>query len=253
MDAFDQRTADNPIPPIVATFNDVTLTPKQRNEYINEFNMLLSKQSRNQSSLLGIEDKNVSFRNVGWAPRDLNFVQGRKIRRDEVICAYGQTPALYDETANRATADGALYKWAKYELDPDASMFAQKLTEQLLPMYDGGERLFFAFDRITADDVKMDIEVQTSDRQNKIRTINEIRIARGLEPDPDPRADDLFAEVTAPQFTPLASQETTNEEAPPKAKTETSSLDQEDLEAGGELFDGGSVHKDLAGVMLRYP
>jgi hypothetical protein len=65
-------------------------------------------------------------------------------------------------------------------------------------MYDDGDRLFCAFDKIAKEDPQVQSAIETADIANRVRTINEVRQDRGLEPYDDERANDPF--YTVPTF-----------------------------------------------------
>lgn len=167
------------------------LTDAQRRDMEYEFANSFAANRRDPRPI--ITGQEVDVTNIAWSPRDLLAMGSRAFNQQIIVNAFGQSTALWNDTANRATAEAAIYSWAKFEIDPANMRMAQKLNEQLLPMYDGGDRLFCAFEPQAQEDKEFLLRQETADRTGNVRTINEIRQGRGLEPLPDDRADDAFA------------------------------------------------------------
>jgi HK97 family phage portal protein len=201
---YENNNANNPIPNVVVSIKGQSLSVAQRRELLAEYDRLISNQGGvMRSNVLGIEDDSVEFKNLSFNPKDMQFIEGRRWNREEIVNAFGQSVALFTDTASRANVDGALYRWSKFELDPDLKLIAGVLNEQLLPMYDLNVPMFFEYDPITTDDAPFVLAQETADVQNNIRSINEIRSDRGLQPIEDERANDPFYSG-APQSTPFA-------------------------------------------------
>lgn len=189
---FEAGMAKNPIPALMAYFKG-TITVKQKRELERELNRTLEANSRNQSNIAGVMDQDGELKPIGISPRDIAMIQGRQFRREEIVNGFGQSMALYTENPNRANIEGAIFLWGTFELDPAMTRISQKINEKLLPKYDGGDRLFCAFDKVAKADQSFMLQQDQVDVVNKIRAINEIRKARGLRPFDDDRADDPFA------------------------------------------------------------
>ena len=167
------------------------LTEQQRNDYAYQFQNMFAQNRRNPIPLL--TGGEVDIKNIAWAPRDLLESGSREFSRQCIMNAFGQSTALWSETANRANVEAAIYQWCRFEIDPTLVRFAQKLNEKLLPLYDAGDQLFCAWDTQARDDRDFQLQQATADRAANIRTINEIRKERDLDPIEDERADDVFA------------------------------------------------------------
>lgn len=173
---------------------DLTETQKQdiAFEFVNSF----ASGSRDPRPL--ITGQEVDAKLIAWSPKDLIGSASRGFNQQIIINAFGQSTALWNDTANRATAEAAIYSWAKFEIDPANMRTAQKINEQLLQMYDSNLTLFVAFEPQAQEDKAFVLSQETADRVGNVRTINEIRQARGMVPLQDPRADDAFATTAAP-------------------------------------------------------
>ncbi|MBU1777996.1 MAG: phage portal protein, partial [Gammaproteobacteria bacterium] len=139
-----------------------------------------------------IADEDFSIEKISWSPRELLAFNQRQWSKEAIINAFGQSIALHTETANRANIEGALYRWMKYEIEPACTRISEKINEQIMPMYDG-QNLFCYIDALVPEDKEFMLRQEQTDVQSHIRSVNEIRAARGLPPADDDRANDLFA------------------------------------------------------------
>lgn len=178
------------------------LTETQKNDYAYQFENAFNRNRRNPVPL--ISGSEVDIKNIAWSPKDLLAAGSRGFNQQCVINAFGQSTALWNDAANRATVEAAIYQLCKFETDPTLIRFAQKCNEQIIPLYDAGDRLFCAFDQQAQDDREFALRQEVADRSANLRTINEIRKERDLDPDPDPRADDLFAGGPVPMVEDMA-------------------------------------------------
>lgn len=173
------------------------LTEAQRNDYAYQFQNLFALNRRNPVPLLTGGEVDVT--NIAWAPKELLTSGSREFNRQCVINAFGQSTALWSESSVRANVEAGIYQWCRFEIDPSLVRYAQKINQQLIPMYESGDRLFCAWDQQAKEDRDFQMRQEIADRSANLRTINEIRKSRDLDPDPDPRADDLFAGAVSGQ------------------------------------------------------
>ena len=243
MDEFESKAARNPIPSLLVKYTNGTLSKKQRRELTLEWDRLLNVQGGARSNIAGVADQNVDISPLSFLPRDMQFIQGRKWRRSEIAQAFGQTMALFEETANRANVDGALYKWARFELDPSMTMLSEKFNEKLLPRYDQG--LYMSFDTITPQDTQMVLQTASALQRAGAMSKNEMREMLGLQPLDDERANDPF--YAAPEKNvPLSSTETPSGREVPPMKTHSPGM--------VKRLGGGAIHPDLQETeILLYP
>lgn len=233
---FEVKTAKNPIPAMVGVIKH-SLSPEQIREYQYQFDSMMNDAARRQSNLMGIETTDIEFKPLSIPPRDMAFLQGRQWNREEIVNLFGQSMALFTDSPSRANVDGSLYRWAKFELDPFCVRLSQKINEKLLPMYDD-PTLFCAFDSICKEDEAFLLSQQVQHVQNKIRSINEVRVESGYPPLDDPRADDVF-------YAP----ETLN---PFGGAQDVSADGEESLITGdGKNFKGYKIHPHLKDATLR--
>ena len=130
------------------------------------------------SGKTAVLDAGVHYKPISFPPRELAFLGGRKVTREEIMNAYGQSSALYDKEANRANADNATYMHMRDTISPRHRRQEQKINEQLLPRWD--ERLFCAYDNCIPDDKEF-AHLVRMESTDKIITRNEARREIGRE------------------------------------------------------------------------
>jgi hypothetical protein len=102
---------------------------------------------------------------------DLDFLQGRKAHRDEILNIFGIPVGLVSENATEANAKVAERLFIERTLWPKLVRIAQKITQELLPFYPGEH--ITAFDDIRPTDVQARLdEIRTA---QSVLSINEIR------------------------------------------------------------------------------
>ena len=113
----------------------------------------------------------MEWHNIGLSHVDLDFLQGRRAHRDEILNIFGIPVGLVSENATEANAKVAERSFVERTLWPKLARIAQKITQDLLPFYDG--RHAAAFDDIRPTD--------TQARLDEIRaalpvlSVNEVR------------------------------------------------------------------------------
>jgi len=123
----------------------------------------------------------MKFSPAAIPPKDLDFIESRKMNRDEIMSIFGVNKpimGIFDDI-NRASALTAEYLFSKYTLEPLATKYIEQLNEFLVPRY--GEDLWLGFEALT----KEDDEAQLADKKeswNKWKTTNELRSEEGLPP-----------------------------------------------------------------------
>ena len=135
-----------------------------------EWNQTYGKVKRaGKTALL---EKGLHYKPISLTPRELSYLAGRKVTKEEICNAYGQSLALYDKDANRANAGNATYIFMRDTISPRHRRVEQKINEQLLPRYD--ERLFCAYEDCVPEDKEFKHKVRI-DSLDKIITRNDAR------------------------------------------------------------------------------
>jgi len=111
------------------------------------------------------------------SPKDLDYIQGRGMNRDEIAAVFGVPKSLLTfDDVNRASASTGEYQFNKWTLEPIATEWIEQLNEFLVPKF--GSDLWLDFDSLAKEDEDLELRKNT-ESWNKWRTINEIRECDG--------------------------------------------------------------------------
>ena len=136
----------------------------------------------------GTDGKPMSF-----SPQDLAFDSGEK-RKIEVIAAIAGVPVtkLKANDPNLANAREGNLGWLRDTIVPYLTLDESFLNRQLLPMFGMfADTLFLAYDDPVSADRSQQATIDASDINAGIKTRNEVRAERGLEPISE-GGDELF-------------------------------------------------------------
>ncbi len=95
---------------------------------------------------------NIEWQHIGLSHSDLDFLQGRKAQRDEILNIFGIPVGLVSENATEANAKVAERQFIERALYPKLARLAQKISQELLPFYGG--QLVAEFDDIRPTDME---------------------------------------------------------------------------------------------------
>lgn len=113
----------------------------------------------------------INWQSIGLNHQDLDFLQGRRAHRDEILNIFGVPVGLVSENATEANATVAERLFIERTLYPKLVRIAQKITQELLPFYGGDAVCQFEDIRPTDTQARLD-EIRTA---RDILSINEIR------------------------------------------------------------------------------
>jgi len=114
-------------------------------------------------------------------PREMEFIEGRKLNRDEIAAIFGVPKSLLTfDDVNLASAKTGEYQFAKYTIEPLARQIFEQLNEFFVTKFDGGEDLWLDFEPLAKEDDEVVIREKEASC-NKWRTINEIREEEGKD------------------------------------------------------------------------
>ncbi|MCY3864659.1 MAG: phage portal protein [Chloroflexi bacterium] len=113
----------------------------------------------------------IEWQNIGLSHTDLDFLQGRKAQRDEILNIFGIPVGLISENATEANAKVAERQFIERALWPKLVRLAQKISAELLPFYGGN--LIAEFDDIRPTDTEARLaEIRTA---YPLLSVNELR------------------------------------------------------------------------------
>ena len=182
MDHYEQNVLDNQARPDWAIMVKEHLTDNQYERLMQQVERQLG--GNNNRSKPFIFEGSTDAKPMNFSVNDLQFAQG-EIRKVEVISAISGVPVtmLKANDPNLASAREGSLGFLRNTVRPYLTLDESFLNRQLLPLF--GEYagdLFLAYDDPVAEDHQMQSAIDASDASAGIRTRNEIRSARGLEP-----------------------------------------------------------------------
>jgi len=176
MNIYENSLFSNMARPDGILTTDQPINPDEQIRMGNEWNQRYSGVKKTGKT--AILANGLKYQQITISPRELSFLSGRKVTKEEIANAYGQSVALFDKDANRANSDAAIYMFMKDSISPRHRRYEQKINEQILPRYD--ERLFCAVENCVPEDREFKQQVRT-DGVNTYITVNEIRQEEGKE------------------------------------------------------------------------
>lgn len=182
MDDYEQNVLDNQARPDWAIMVKEHLTDSQYQRLMQQVERQLGGNNNRSKPFIfegGTDGKPMSF-----SPQDLAFASG-EARKVEVISAISGVPVtmLKANDPNLASAREGSLGFLRNTVRPYLTLDEAFLNRQLLPLFGqfAGD-LFLAYDDPVAEDKQMQATIDATDAGAGIRTRNEIRSDRGLEP-----------------------------------------------------------------------
>jgi len=104
--------------------------------------------------------------------------------RDELLMDFGVSRSILGQVVSGDRSSAEVNQWVfdRYTVLPIANLIAEALTLQLAP--DFAPDLFVEFEEFVSEDKRFLLEQETADLTGKVRSINQVREDRGLDPVP---------------------------------------------------------------------
>lgn len=142
----------------------------------------------NNSGKTMITDESFNLIPLGFAPKDMSYIEARNQINKRIAKAYGVPQSILEiESSNKASADIGLIYYNKFTIVPKLIKLCEKLNETLIPMFD--ENMYIWFDNPIPEDKDaemkerdFELRLEEHDLKNGIRTIDQIKQDR-LEKD----------------------------------------------------------------------
>jgi hypothetical protein len=102
--------------------------------------------------------------------------------RDKVLSANGVPGSMVglDRNINRATAQASMVVFDKQTIEPQATLIADALTMQLAKDFD--PTLKVCFNNVVQEDVEFNLRQEDQDLRQAVKSVNQVREGRGLDP-----------------------------------------------------------------------
>ena len=182
MDEYEQNVLDNQARPDWAIMVKEHLTDTQYQRLMQQVERQLG--GKNNRSRPFIFEGGTDGKPMQFSPQDLAFDSG-ETRKIEVIAAIAGVPVtkLKANDPNLANAREGNLGWLRDTIVPYLTLDESFLNRQLLPMFGMfADTLFLAYDDPVSADRSQQATIDASDIASGIRTRNEVRADRGLEP-----------------------------------------------------------------------
>jgi HK97 family phage portal protein len=148
-----------------------------------------------------ILENGLEYKPITFTPREMNYVVGRKLNREEIAAAFGVPMSkLTTEAVNLANAYVGEHQYMQDTIEPRLRRIEETINEDLMPMYD--ENLFVAYDSVVPEDKDFELRERTANLGSYITSINEEREKMGLD-----KVDWGDIPLAGPGIAPLGSQQ----------------------------------------------
>lgn len=130
-----------------------------------------------------ILDMGLKYQVVQPSQKDMEFIEGRKLSRDEILSIFRVHKSILgiSEDVNRANAESAEYTFAKRVVLPRLELIFEKLNEFYLPLFTDSKDLTLEFSNPVPEDKEFELKRKQTAVNNWL-TVNEIRSEEGYEP-----------------------------------------------------------------------
>jgi HK97 family phage portal protein len=168
-----------------------------------DFKRIKERWRGNKENKIGgtlVLENGLEYKPITFTPREMNYVVGRKLNREEIAAAFGVPMSkLTTEAVNLANAYVGEHQYMQDTIEPRLRRIEETLNEKLMPMYD--ENLFVAYDSVVPEDRQFELTERTSNLGSYVTTVNEEREKMGLD-------KVAWGEIplASPQIAPLGSQ-----------------------------------------------
>jgi len=130
-----------------------------------------------------ILEKGLKYQAITMTPKEINYIQGRKMARDEIAAAFGvPISKLTTEQVNLANARIGEYQYMSDTIEPRLRRIEEKVNEKLVPMYDSSGALFVAYDSVVPEDEDFKLKERQLNLTTYYSSINLEREKDGLLP-----------------------------------------------------------------------
>lgn len=133
---------------------------------------------------LVVTDQNVEYSDIGVKPRDMQFLDGRKWSREEILACFGVNPALLlTEDVNRSNMIQASVNYHHNTLTPRLKLITQTINRRLIaPNALPGTDLMVVLRKEKPQDEEMALKKAELLGKHNAVTVNELRHSLGQAP-----------------------------------------------------------------------
>jgi len=158
---------------------DVRMNEPDRERFIEMWKDTYGRGPKSAGKF-GVLPGGMDLKEIGWSPKDLSFLIGRNLTKEEICNCFGVPMSkVQTQDVNRANAEVGEVTYQRDTISPRLRLMEQKITEKLLPVYD--ESLFCVFEENIPIDKEFRVTERESNLKNGYSSINEERKIDGRE------------------------------------------------------------------------
>ena len=182
MNVHEYALLQNNAIPASALETEQSLTDEQVKRIRSQWNA--AYRGPNKAGKLAVFQGGLKPSRLSLTPKEMGYLVGRKMTTEEVAAIFGVPMSkLKVGDVAKAPAAGMYHGNITYQRDtiqPKLRRIDQKLTEQLLPMYD--DKLFCVFDSPVGEDKEARLRERESNLKTGYSSINQERLRDNQEP-----------------------------------------------------------------------
>ena len=143
---FESALAENQgIPAVVVKFKGGSLQRDKIRQLESDWNSVL--RGINRAGKTKVIDEEFDVEKLSLAPRDLQFLQGRKMLREDICNIFGVPVTLFTSEANLASAKTAVDFYNMFTIEPRLQTLSQTINSVINDWYPAANgRLFVVFE-----------------------------------------------------------------------------------------------------------
>lgn len=172
---------NNALPGVVISPKADVISPDERDRIEEEWTQKFRKGGNGRAL---VAEQGMGVEVIRHQLGDLAVLAEARATKDDIVNAF-QVPLPYlTKETNLANLRGARQQHALLCIQPRVTRRDEKLNEQYLPLFDDSGRLCFASDSPVPEDLEYAQKQEAQDLRYGVKSINEVRAERGLEPVP---------------------------------------------------------------------
>lgn len=156
-------------------------------ESLQKFKQEWDQNIRGKPHKLAMFNQEIKWTPMNMGNKDMEWLEGQKFYQRLVWALFGVTADElgFTETSNRSVGQSQSRVFVRRAIKPYVQLLEAKFTQEIISeFYEGDPEVEFKFDYIDQNELLLHREEEMKDLEHGVRTINEVRNERGLEPVP---------------------------------------------------------------------
>jgi HK97 family phage portal protein len=193
MDTYEEAINRNMgVPSGILNYKDRVIHEKQREDAEKKWQQKFASVGR--AGKLLVTGTEVNYQDIGISPRDMQFLDGRKWSREDILSCYGVPQALLlTDDVNRSNMITASINYYHNTIRPRCKLISETLTRELIHQNGlDGSSLFVVLHKDSPQDIELKLKEMKLLSDKGAVTINELRNKFNYEQLDDPTAEELI-------------------------------------------------------------